>query len=60
MLMQMQLLGFNVKEIHAVMHTRETGTSMHSGIIKPVIYMFRMSFSIIAVWIRISLYKEKI
>ncbi len=60
MLMQMLLLGFNVKEIHAVMHTRETGTSMHSGIIKPVIYMFRMSFSIIAVWIRISLYKEKI
>ena len=60
MLMQMLLLGFNVKEIKALMHTRKSGTSMHSGVIKPIIYMFRMSVSIIAVWIRIKLYKESV
>ena len=58
MLMQMLLLGFNVKEIRAVMHTRETGQSMHSGL-KPIIYMFRMSYSIIAVWMRIRLFGER-
>lgn len=55
MLMQMLLLGFRVKEIPAVMHVRREGVSMHSGL-KPVIYMFRMMFSIIAVWIRIKLF----
>ncbi len=56
MLMQMLLLGFRVEEVPALMHTRKVGASMHSGL-KPVIYMFRMGFSIIAVWIRIRLYK---
>lgn len=60
MLMQMLLLRFNVVEIRALMHTRKSGVSMHSGIIKPMIYMFRMSVSIIAVWIRIKLFKEQI
>lgn len=55
MLMQMLLLGFRVKEIPAVMHVRREGVSMHSGL-KPVMYMFRMMFSIIAVWIRIKLF----
>ena len=56
MIMQMLLLGFNVTEIPAVMHARTEGVSMHSGL-KPVIYMFRMVFSIIAVWVRIRVYK---
>ena len=51
MIMQMLLLGFKIKEIPAVMHQRTEGVSMHSGL-KPFIYMFRMTFSIIAVWIR--------
>lgn len=51
MLMQMLLLGFKVREIPAVMHARTTGASMHSGL-KPVLYMFRMTFSMLAVWIR--------
>lgn len=55
MIMQMLLLGFRVEEIPAVMHYRTEGASMHSGL-KPVIYMFRMVFSIAAVWIRIKLY----
>ena len=56
MLMQMLLLGFRVEEIPAVMHTRTEGVSMHSGL-KPVFYMFRMMFSLIAVWVRIRVYK---
>lgn len=51
MIMQMLLLGFRVGEIPAVMHARTSGVSMHSGL-KPILYMFRMTFSIIAVWIR--------
>lgn len=51
MLMQMLLLGFQIREIPAVMHARTEGVSMHSGL-KPVVYMFRMTFSIAAVWIR--------
>jgi len=55
MIMQMVMLGFNVEEMPAVMHARTEGVSMHSGI-KPVIYMFRMLFSIIAVWVRVKLF----
>ncbi len=55
MLMQMLLLGFRVEEVPAVMHPRTEGVSMHSGL-KPVLYMFRMTFSIIAVWVRIRLF----
>ena len=56
MLMQMLLLGFRVREIPAVMHVRTAGVSMHSGL-KPVLYMFRMTFSILAVWIREKILK---
>lgn len=56
MIMQMTLLGYRLKEIPAVMHLRMQGTSMHSGL-KPVIYMFRMVFSIIAILIRIKILK---
>lgn len=62
MIMQMLLLGFRVCEIPAIMHARTEGESMHSGL-KPIIYMFRMTISIIAVWIRekiLKLDKEKI
>ncbi|MCQ2519398.1 MAG: glycosyltransferase family 2 protein [Lachnospiraceae bacterium] len=57
MLMQMLMLGYKVVEIPAVMYARTEGKSMHSGIIKPVIYMFRMVLSIIAVWARVKMFK---
>ena len=56
MIMQMTLLGYRLKEIPAVMHLRMQGASMHSGL-KPVIYMFRMVFSIIAILIRVKILK---
>ncbi len=57
MIMQMLMLGFGVEEVPAVMHARTNGTSMHSGILKPLQYMFRMTFSIVAVWIRVRLFR---
>lgn len=53
---QMLLLGYKIRQIPAVMHSRESGESMHSGI-KPFIYMFRMTFSVLAVWIREKILK---
>ena len=58
-ILQMLLLGFRINEIPAVMHLRTEGTSMHSGI-KPFFYMFRMTFSMVAVWARIALLKTDI
>ncbi|MBR4341755.1 MAG: glycosyltransferase family 2 protein [Lachnospiraceae bacterium] len=55
MILQMQLLGYNIVEVPAVMHVRTEGTSMHSGL-KPILYMIRMMYSIIAVWVRIRLF----
>ena len=55
-IMQMILLKFNVVEIPAVMHARESGESMHSGL-KPVWYMFRMFFSVLAVVFRCKILK---
>ena len=57
MLIQMLLLGFRVREIPAVMHPRNEGNGMHAGIIKPVLYMMRMAFSMMAVWGRIKILK---
>lgn len=57
MLTQMMLLGFKVRQIPAVMHYRTEGVSMHSGVIKPMIYMIRVSLQIIAAWIRIRILK---
>lgn len=59
MVLQMLLLGFHLREIPAVMHDRESGTSMHSGIFKPALYMMRMSLSIISVLIRSHVLKVK-
>lgn len=53
MILQMLLLGFCIEEVPALMHARTAGKSMHSGL-KPVVYMFRMTFSMLAVFIRIK------
>lgn len=56
MITQMLMLGFKVNEIPALMHVRTEGVSMHSGL-KPFVYMFRMTYSIIAVGLRIKLFR---
>lgn len=52
-LIQMLILGGRVKEIPSVMHQRETGVSMHSGILKPLLYMMTMPLSILSVYLRL-------
>lgn len=55
-IMQMLLLGYRLVEVPAVMHPRTEGVSMHSGL-RPLFYMCRMIYSIIAVWIGIRIMK---
>ncbi len=50
-ILHMLLCGYRIVEIPAVMHQRQFGKSMHSGL-KPVMYMFRMTYSILAVLLR--------
>ena len=57
MILQMLLLGFKIKEIPAVMHYRTSGKSMHSGL-RPIIYMFRVGMSLLAVRFRYKWLKK--
>ena len=41
-----------------MMHERIVGKGMHSGV-RPVLYMFRMAFSISAVYIREKILKKE-
>ena len=59
MLIQMMLLGYQVEEIPAVMHAREAGTGMHSGLIRQGRYMAHMFFSICAVLLRTLVLKAE-
>lgn len=59
MVIQMLMMGYRVLEIPAVMHPRETGVSMHSGILKPLLYMMIMPLSILAIYIRIREHRQK-
>ena len=52
MVIQMLLMGYRIREVRSVMHLRTTGTSMHSGIIKPLLYMMMMPLSILSVYVR--------
>ena len=58
MLTQMLLLGCRLKEVPAIMHERKSGRSMHSGIIRQIIYMLRMTITVFAVGIRYGIMKE--
>ncbi|MBI5192088.1 MAG: glycosyltransferase family 2 protein [Nitrospirae bacterium] len=44
--------GLRVKEVSVVMHNRLEGTSMHSGIIKPMYYVFKMFLSMFVTLLR--------
>lgn len=44
--------GLRVKEVSVVMHNRQEGTSMHSGIIKPMYYVFKMFLSMVVTLLR--------
>lgn len=52
MIIQMLMLGYKISEVPSVMHERVTGVSMHSGVIKPLIYMLMMPLNIFSVYMR--------
>lgn len=54
MIVQMLLLGYNIQETTAIMHERTEGVSMHSGLLKNLIYMLIMPLSIRSVVVRIK------
>jgi hypothetical protein len=56
----MHYLGFKIIQIPAVMHKRTSGKSMHSGIIRPVKYMVRITTSLIAIWVHMHLIRKNI
>lgn len=52
-LVQMLILGCRLTEIPSIMHERKAGVSMHSGLIKPLLYMMTMPLSIFSVYLRL-------
>lgn len=59
MIIQMCIKGYKIKEFPAIMHVRKFGTSMHSGIWKPFVYMIIMTLSIFTVFLREKDLKKK-
>lgn len=55
---KMLLNGYSLKEIPAIMHPRESGTSMHSGLLNNISYMFTVSLNIVVVVMQFHLIKK--
>lgn len=58
MIIQMLLNDFHIEEFPAIMHAREAGKSMHSGL-KPILYVFKMSLGTAIVIIRENLARKR-
>lgn len=52
LIIEMLLLGYSIKEIPVKMRLRETGESMHGGIIKPIKYMIQMFYEVVVITIK--------
>jgi len=57
MIIQVSLNDFKIREVPAVMHPRETGKSMHSGL-KPILYMIKMLMNVMVVIVREKYFKK--
>ena len=55
---KMLLNGYLLKEVPAVMHSRESGVSMHSGLGKNIAYMFTVTLNIVVVVMQFHLIKK--
>lgn len=55
---KMLLNGYKLKEVPAVMHSRESGVSMHSGLMKHISYMFTVTLNIVVVVMQFHLVKK--
>lgn len=52
LVIEMLILGYKIKEIPVKMKARESGVSMHSGILQPIKYMIEMFYNIIIIVIK--------
>lgn len=52
LIIEMLLLGYKIKEVPVKMRLRESGESMHGGIIKPIKYMINMLYTIMFIIIQ--------
>lgn len=52
LVVDMLLGGYQISEVPVLMKVRETGESMHSGIIKPVKYAVKVTYSIFIITLR--------
>lgn len=59
LIIQMLSEGYKITEIPVVMRERIYGTSMHSGIIKPVKYMIKMFYSILIILLIKVIHKKR-
>ncbi len=57
MILEMELLGYRVLQVPAVMHTRTDGKGMHAGVWNPVKYMVRSTIAVTIAWLRVRLLK---
>lgn len=59
LVIEMLLLGYDIKEVPARMRLREFGESMHGGIIKPIKYMINIFYTIFFILIKFSGGKDR-
>ena len=59
LIIEMLLSGYKIKEVPVKMRTREEGISMHSGIIKPIKYMFNMFYTIFFIIVQ-NIFSKKV
>lgn len=52
LIIEMLLRGYKITEIPIKMHTRKNGSSMHSGILKPIKYMITQFYSCIVIVVK--------
>lgn len=59
LIIELLLEDFNIEEVPTIMKQREFGTSMHSGIIKPIKYMIKVLYTIVIIVLRNLLRRNK-
>lgn len=59
LIIEMLLSGYKIKEVPVKMRPREEGISMHSGIIKPIKYMFNMFYTIFFIIVQ-NIFSKKV
>ncbi|MCL2254477.1 MAG: glycosyltransferase family 2 protein [Lachnospiraceae bacterium] len=60
MIIQMAMKGYKIVEIPAIMHVRNFGVSMHSGLVEPFMYIIKMMLSVFVVGLREMNRKPKV